>query len=319
MAKTKPTVKPKLLWKLYGGDLNKIAKRVKRSVSTVRRWKREGVPKSATALVAKVVAREAARIERTKKTRGSKRTERTQRTKRAEKKKAGAKRPVVKKPVAKRPVIKKPVARRPAPPKNRRLLALEAKLAKAKKEAGRLKRELAAQKKRPRPSRTEKREKLGLAPKEKPAGQKLESVQTAKTVERRLAERERKLAEREHVLAAREREFEAEEELLGEVAEALDEEREAIQNENLSNLEPAAGFFGEKRSKEKAREELFRAIKEVAVDLGGGTKQEKWLARKMWWDSGELLRIKVEELMAEAEVGSREVRDALFSPKAIHV
>ena len=57
MPAKRPTVNPKMLFKLDGGDLVKVAKRVKRSVATVRRWKREGIPAAAKAAVLKVVSR----------------------------------------------------------------------------------------------------------------------------------------------------------------------------------------------------------------------------------------------------------------------
>ena len=61
MPAKRPTVNPKMLFKLDGGDLVKVAKRVKRSVATVRRWKREGIPAAAKAAVLKVVSRAKAR------------------------------------------------------------------------------------------------------------------------------------------------------------------------------------------------------------------------------------------------------------------
>jgi len=57
MPRTDQKVKTSQVWKLDGGDLAKIAKRVKRSISTLRRWKREGIPDSSREVVIRAIIR----------------------------------------------------------------------------------------------------------------------------------------------------------------------------------------------------------------------------------------------------------------------
>jgi hypothetical protein len=61
-ATKKPVVRLSSFFKLDKGNLEKLAKRVKRSSSTIRRWQREGIPKAAKEEVKKAIVRSNTRI-----------------------------------------------------------------------------------------------------------------------------------------------------------------------------------------------------------------------------------------------------------------